>query len=106
MTPELVAAIIACLGAIAAWFRARADVNTIRDERATTKSERDKEAQELHDDILKLKFDVTNIKGTVNLHDTLLSDISKQMNILSTNIAILSEKIDSLNNIINEVKSK
>lgn len=78
----------------------------IEQDRQVTKTNRDADSQAIHDDMLKMKFEITSLQGIVNLHDTLLSDISKQINILSTNIAILSEKIDNLNNIIKESKSK
>lgn len=102
ISPSALPIVIVILGLAYLYFR----FNKVEKDREVTKQQRDNDSQEIHDDILKLKFDVTNLQGIVNLHDTLLSDISKQINILSTNIAILSEKIDNLNNIIKESKSK
>lgn len=102
LSPSALPVVVLCLGGLYLYFKFKG----IEHDRNTTKVNRDADSQAIHDDILKLKFDVTNLKGSVNLHDTLLSDFSKQINILSTNIAILTEKIDNLNNIIKENKSK
>ena len=102
LSPSALPIVVLCLGGLYLYFK----FSKMEQDRTTTKVNRDADSQAIHDDILKLKFDVTNLQGIVNLHDTLLSDISKQINILSTNIAILSEKIDNLNNIIKESKSK
>lgn len=102
ISPSALPIVVLCLGGLYLYFKFKG----MEHDRNTTKVNRDADSQAIHDDILKLKFDVTNLQGIVNLHDTLLSDISKQINILSTNIAILSEKIDNLNNIIKESKSK
>ena len=100
--PSALPIVVVIIGIAYLYFK----FNKVEKDREVTKQQRDSDSQAIHDDILKLKFDVTNLQGIVNLHDTLLSDISKQINILSTNIAILTEKIDNLNNIIKEIKSK
>lgn len=41
MTPELITATIACLGALTAFLKARSDVSEIKEERKETKTERD-----------------------------------------------------------------
>ena len=73
-------------------------------DRAETKEIRDKDSLEIHDTLLRQSFEISNLKGRIELHDTVLSDINKQINILNTNLAILTEKIDNLTNIIKEVK--
>lgn len=78
---------------------------SLEQDRMTTKQQRDTDSREVHDDILKLKFDVVNLKGRIELHDTLLSDINKQINILNTNLAILTEKIDNLNITLQDIKN-
>ena len=74
-------------------------------DRNTTKVNRDADSQAIHDDILKLKFEISALKGRTDLHDTILSDINKQINILNTNLAILTEKIDNLTYVIQDVKN-
>lgn len=104
MTPELIAAIIACLGAIAAWFKARTDVNTIRDERATTKAERDKDAQELRDKVLKLEFQCTTQKGLIESLTTRQDDTNSQINTLNTQLAQMLIKMDNVIETLKELK--
>lgn len=102
ISPSALPIVVVIIGIAYLYFK----FTKMEQDRNTTKVNRDADSQAIHDDILKLKFDVTHLKDTVVLHDTLLSDISKQINILSTNIAILTQKIDNLNNIITEIKSK
>ena len=74
-------------------------------DREKTKTQRDLDSQQIHDDLLKHSFDIANLKGRIELHDTLLTDINKQINILNTNLAILTEKIDNLNITLQEIKN-
>lgn len=77
----------------------------VEKDREETKTQRDKDSQEIHDTLMHQTFDIANIKGRIELHDTILSDINKQINILNTNLAILTEKIDNLTNTLKEVKN-
>lgn len=74
-------------------------------DREKTKTQRDSDSQNIHDTLLKQSFDIANLKGRIELHDTLLTDINKQINILNTNLAILTEKIDNLNITLQEIKN-
>lgn len=104
MTPELAAAIIACLGAIAAWFKARTDVSSIREERATTKTERDKEAQELRDKVLKLEFQCAAQKDLINALTNRVDDTNQQINTLNTQLAQVLVKMDNVIDSLKELK--
>lgn len=104
MTPELVAAIIACLGAIAAWFKARTDVKTIREERTTTKSERDKEAQELRDKVLRLEFQGSTQKGLIEHLSNRQEDLNQQINTLNTQLSTMLIKMDNVIETLKELK--
>lgn len=78
---------------------------SIEQDRITTKQQRDSDSQEVHDKILKLEFKMTELSGRIESHDIVLTDINKQINILNTNLAILTEKIDNLTNVIKELKN-
>lgn len=67
----------------------------IGSDREATKITRDKDSQELHDDVLKLKFKVTELQGRSQHHDTLLEDLRAQMALLNTNIAKMSVHLDN-----------
>ena len=67
----------------------------IDSDRSNTKFTRDKDSQELHDDLLKVKFQVTELQGRTIHHDTLLDDLRAQMALLNTNIAKMSVHLDN-----------
>lgn len=75
----------------------------IDDERQKTKVERDADSQDLHDKILKMEFDVANIKGEVGHHKDVLEDLRNQVNILNINIVKLTV---SLENLVNSMEKK
>lgn len=76
----------------------------IGNERALTKSERDKDSQELHDTLLKLQFKVTDLDGRTVHHADLLEDLRNQVATLNTNIAVLGQQINTLVEVIKEHK--
>lgn len=76
---------------------------SINKDREDTKQQRDKDSQNIHDDILSLKFKVSNLEGRSQLHDEILGDLNKQMNALNVNIASLAVKIDNLSQSLKEV---
>lgn len=59
-------------------------------DRAETKAVRDKDSQEMHDSILKLQFDMANLKGITDLHRETLEDLRKQMCIVVKELAELN----------------
>lgn len=75
----------------------------IDNDRQKTKVERDADSQDLHDKILKMEFDVTNMKGEVGHHNDVLEDLRNQVNILNINIVKLTV---SLENLVNSMEKK
>ena len=67
----------------------------IGSDRESTKITRDKDSQELHDDVLKLKFKVTELDGRSTHHAAILEDLRTQMALLNTNIAKMSVHLDN-----------
>ena len=59
-------------------------------DRAETKAIRDKDSQEMHDSILKLQFEMSNLKGIADLHRETLEDLRKQMCIVVKELAELN----------------
>lgn len=70
----------------------------IKNDRAKTKVERDNDSQKMHDDVLKLKFEVTELKGIVNLHRDKLDSIDKQLNIVNQELVKLNLTVEHLAN--------
>ena len=62
----------------------------INKQRKDTKQTRDQDSLKLHDDILSLKFKVTNLEGQSVNHDNIINDLRDQIALLNTNIARLS----------------
>lgn len=68
----------------------------IKNDRAKTKVMRDEDSQKMHDDVLKLKFEVTSLKDIVNLHRDKLDSIEKQVGIINTELVKLNIQVEHL----------
>ena len=73
-------------------------------QRNSTKAERDKDSQELHDTILKLQFKQSELDGRTVHHAEILDSLSQQINLLNNNLSLLTQKLDYLNENIKEIK--
>lgn len=101
LSPSALPIVVCIIGIAYLWFK----FGRVQQDRVETKAERDKDSQDIHDTLVRHSFEIANLKGRTELHDTLLSDINKQINILNTNLAILTEKIDNLTITMKELKS-
>lgn len=79
-------------------------LQSIKTDRETTKIARDKDSQELHDIVQKNTWEINNLKMEAQHRDTLLDDLRAQCNELNTNLALVSQKLDSLVEAIKELK--
>lgn len=68
----------------------------IEKERNETKFERDNDSQNLHDDILKMKFEITELQGIVNLHRDKLDSIDKQLVLVNQELVKLNIQVEHL----------
>lgn len=75
---------------------------SLEQDRMTTKQQRDTDSQEVHDDILKLKFDVTNLQGIVNLHRDRLESIDKQLSLVNQELVKLNIQVEHLADALKE----
>lgn len=89
ISPSALPLVIVILGGIYIYRK-------IGNERKETKVERDKDSQDIHDKILKLDFEVTNIKGNVGHHQEVLEDLRNQINVLNMNIVKLTVSMENL----------
>ena len=78
ISPSALPLVVVLLGGF--WIYRR--TQNIEQARKITKAERDLDSQKMHDDILKLQFEMTSIKGVVDLHRETLSDLQKQMQLV------------------------
>lgn len=65
-------------------------------QRNSTASKRDEDSQRIHDDILKLRFEVDSLKHSDIHKEEILDDLRNQLNILNTNLAKLSVTIEGM----------
>lgn len=109
--PEFIAAVIAVLTGIAGlltaiglYIKSKAECGSIREERATTKTERDKEAQELRDKVLKLEFQSSTQKDLIGALTNRVDDTNTQINTLNTQLAQVLVKMDNVIATLKELK--
>lgn len=79
-------------------------ITYIQSKRKETKNERDKDSQNLHDDILKLKFDVQALKDDKVLVHTVQTDLQEQVNQLTTAVAKLSVSVEQFSEAVKELR--
>ncbi len=108
MTTELwatlIGAIVLLLTNTAAAIKLWADVQKTKADRANTKEQRDKDSLELHDKVLKLEFNTTQLKDQQALTATVVDDLRDQCSTLNTNIVKLDMAVASLTEAIKELK--
>lgn len=86
LSPSALPIVVLCLGGLYLWFR----FGRIEKDREQTKAARDKDSQDMHDSILKLQFEMANLKGISDLHRDTLEDLRKQMGIVVKELAELN----------------
>lgn len=84
----------------------KASVESIVTDREATKLQRDKEAQELRDSLMKALWEIDNLKRESNHKGTLLDDLQKQVNLLNQNLAVNNKTMENLVDAIRELKEK
>lgn len=104
MTPELITAIIACLGALTAFLKARSDVTEIKKERTETKTERDRDSQELHDKVIKLECTCETHKTLLARQQEILDKSNNQIFMLNNQLAKVIVKMENIIDCLKELK--
>ena len=74
-------------------------------QRNSTKADRDKDSQELHDAVLKIQFKQSELDGRTVHHAEILDSLTQQINILNNNLSLLTQKLEYLNEYIKEIKN-
>lgn len=96
LSPSALPVVVLSLGAFLGGFWIYRKTQNIEHARKVTKAERDQDSQKVHDDILKLQFDMTSLKGITDLHRETLSDLQKQMQIVVKELVELNCSIKLL----------
>lgn len=92
ISPSALPIVVVILGLAYLYFK----FNKVEKDREVTKQQRDNDSQVIHDDILKLKFDVTNLQGIVNLHKDKLESIDKQLGLVNQELVKLNIQVEHL----------
>lgn len=92
--PSALPIVVVIIGIAYLYFK----FSKMEQDRNTTKVNRDADSQAIHDDILKLKFDVTNLQGIVNLHKDKLESIDKQLGLVNQELVKLNIQVEHLAN--------
>lgn len=92
LSPAALPLVVVVVAAIYFYFKFKG----IEQDRNATKVNRDADSQAIHDDILKLKFDVTNLQGIANLHRDKLDSIDKQLGLVNQELVKLNIQIEHL----------
>ena len=100
LTPSALPVVVLCLGGLYLWFK----FGRMEKDRQETKVERDEDSQEIHDDILKLKFKVSDLEGRTVHHADLLEDLREQVATLNSNISKLTVQLEMYCNLIKDKK--
>ena len=100
LSPSALPVVVLCLGGLYLWFK----FGRMEKDRQETKVERDEDSQEIHDDILKLKFKVSELEGRTVHHADLLEDLREQVATLNSNISKLTVQLEMYCNLIKDKK--
>lgn len=92
LNPSSIPLVLVCIVVVYLWFKFK---DTEKD-RSETKLQRDNDSQILHDDVLKLKFDVSNLNGIVELHKNKLESIDQQLAIVNQELVKLNVQVEHL----------
>ena len=108
MTPELwkilVVAVAGFLGAAAGLVKVWTELARVKADREATKSDRDRDSQDLHDTVQKLTWENSRIKEDIQFMKTGLDDHQLQLATLNTELAKVSTKLDSALEILRDLK--
>lgn len=90
--PHSLPLVVVVIAVVFLYFKFR----KVETDRFETKQQRDSDSQNLHDDVLKLKFDVSNLNGIVDLHKNRLESIDQQLAIVNQELVKLNVQVEHL----------
>ena len=104
--PQFIAAVIGLIVAITMLVKVYTDILKIKADRLQTKEERNKDSQELHDTVLKHTMQLAQMRDTITLHNTVMTDMQQAMSELNVNCAKLSVVVEQLADTVKDLKVK
>ena len=97
-------ALVLLLTNLALFFKSKADINSVKNDRLQTKETRDRDSQALHDEMIELRFKYTALKDAQQLQSEQITDATKQVGILNTQLAQVLVKLDNVIETLKELK--
>lgn len=97
-------AVVLLLTNLALFFKSKADINSVKNDRLQTKESRDRDSQALHDEVLELRFKYTALKDAQQLQSEQIADAAKQVGVLNTQLAQVLVKLDNVIDTLKELK--
>lgn len=97
-------AVVLLLTNLALFFKSKADINSVKNDRLQTKETRDRDSQALHDEVLELRFKYTALKDAQQLQSEQIADAAKQVGVLNTQLAQVLVKLDNVIDTLKELK--
>lgn len=107
LTPTIIACIIALtglLGTIAAFFKQKTEILKIKESRAETAEVRNRESQELHDNVIQLKCKYEALQDVVTHQDAQIVETQKQQAIMNAQLAQVLARMDDMKDILLAIK--
>lgn len=86
------------------WFRCKQNSEQMNKDKEETKKNIDKESQDLHDLCKENALEIKHLKEELSQKNEILDTLRSQVNELNVNIAIVSERIVTLVDVIKEFK--
>ena len=105
LSPAALPLVVVIVAAIYFYFKFKG----IEQDRQVTKTNRDADSQAIHDDMLKMKFEITALQDIVNLHRDKLESIDKQLVLVNQELVKLNIQVEHLANALekqNEIMLK
>lgn len=99
-------ALVLLLTNLALFFKSKADINSVKNDRLQTKESRDRDSQALHDEVLELRFKYTALKDAQQLQSEQIADAAKQVGVLNTQLAQVLVKLDNVIDTLKELKAE
>ena len=98
ISPSALPLVVVAIAAIYFYYKFK----SLEKDRTATKKNRDDDSQEIHDTLLKHSFELSNLKGIIDLHNDKLESIDKQLSIVNQELVKLNIQVENLTSALKE----
>lgn len=106
MTPELIAAVVAVLLAIANFIKQHTDQQKIKMQRSETAVKRDSDSLELHDAVKHNSWEIEQLKTNAGHTAQTLEQLRSEVSDLNKNLALTTQCLEQLTEAIKDLKAQ